>query len=1248
MSAPSPEIAETSYNGPAEAALEENRRLRRAMRDLVALSTLPAVWSGLGRDGIARSLSDALLHTLSLDVVYVRTAGQAGKDLVEVIRSKHRDPARDEAARASFASLLHTNRGELPTILPDPFGSGTLRVAVIRFGVGGDHGVLVACSANADFPTEQDRLLLGVGANQAAVVIQRRQIEEQVHQQREWLRVTLESIGDAVIATDTAGRVTFLNCVAAELTGWAPDDAQGKPLATVFPIVNEVTRQPVENPVDRVRREGRIVGMANHTVLIAKDGTERPIDDSAAPIRDSAGDIIGVVMVFRCVTEQRRAEQHRNARLAVTHVLSQSLSVGGAANGVVQAVCENLRWDVGLFWLVDDQGERLECQAHWHRADLPASLFTTASCNRNFASGEGLPGRVWSSGKPAWISNVSQDKNFPRLASATQHGLQSAFACPVIVGDRTLAVMEFLPRSNREPDVDLLEMMSSVAANVGQFIERKAAEDELRRSEEELAEFFENATIGLHWVGPDGKILRANRAELDMLGYTREEYLGRSIAEFHADGDVICDILDRLTAGEKLTEYPARLRCKDGSIKDVLIDSSVMWNDGRFIHTRCFTRDITERRRAEIALADARSRLDAALAAGAIATWTWDIPNNRLFADSKLAQLFNLSLSEGAGVLLDKYLQSIHPDDLGKMTAALNRSVETGEPYEADYRIVQTDGSIRWVTARGLAERDGTGRPVRMPGVLVDITERKSLEEELRLRVDQLAKADRYKEDLLASLQESEQKLRLLANTIPQLAWMAHPDGSIFWYNRRWYEYTGTTLDQMQGWGWQSVHDPTVLAQVLERWKESIAAGEAFEMIFPLKGANGQFCPFLTRVNPLRDEQGRILYWFGTNTDISEIKRMEEALRDADRRKDEFLATLAHELRNPLSPIRNSLEILKMPRVDAATVQQTRAMMERQVHHLVRLVDDLLDVSRVMRGKIELRREPVELATVVARAVETVQPLIEVQGHRLELSLPHESLLVDADPVRMAQLVGNLLTNSAKYTEANGHIWVSASAEESDVVLRVRDDGIGIAPDMLPHVFELFVQADHTSTKAQGGLGIGLTLAKNLAQMHGGTIEARSPGPGKGCEFIVRLPLMMQRAGAVEKSDEEQREHAASSSGHRLLVVDDNKDAATSLATLLRLQGHEVQVAHDGPSALAMATSYLPNVVFLDIGMPEMDGYEVARRLRDRPGLGSVVLTALTGWGQQEDRRRTAQAGFDHHLVKPVDAKTLGSLLDAL
>jgi len=389
--------------------------------------------------------------------------------------------------------------------------------------------------------------------------------------------------------------------------------------------------------------------------------------------------------------------------------------------------------------------------------------------------------------------------------------------------------------------------------------------------------------------------------------------------------------------------------------------------------------------------------------------------------------------------------------------------------------------------------------------------------------------------------------------------------------------------------------------------------------------------------------------------------RLVQQLRTEDRRKDEFLATLAHELRNPLAPIGTALEILRIPNVEAATANQARVLMERQVQHLVRLVDDLLDVSRVMRGKITLHREHVELASIVARAVETVQPLIQAQDHQLTIHLPQESLPLEADPVRLAQVVGNLLTNAAKYTEPGGRITLTAEQEPAtssssqgkeagrEVVLRVRDSGIGIAPDMLPRVFDLFVQADHAATRSQGGLGIGLTLVRNLVEMHQGTVRANSAGLGQGSEFVVRLPLAEILAKEPARGPRaEQHSPATSALSHRVLVVDDNIDAADSLAMLLRLQGHEVEVAHDGPSALQLAASVRPEMVFLDIGMPGMDGNEIARRLRRQPTLNGLVLVALTGWGAPEDRRRTADAGFDHHLVKPVEPIALDALLAAL
>ena len=907
-------------------------------------------------------------------------------------------------------------------------------------------------------------------ANGIALGIERKTAEEGRRQQQEWFRVTLSSIGDAVITTDTQGLVTFLNAVAEELTGWTEADAKGRSLETVFQILHEQTRQPVENPVATVLKEGRVVGMGNHTVLVARNGTVRPIDDSAAPIRNSNGSLLGVVLIFRDVTEQRRNEQEvRQSEARKAAILETALD---------------------CIITMDHEGKVVEFN--------PAAENTFGYC-RVDVIGRQLADII--------IPPSLRERHYQGMSHylATGEGpvLGKRIELPALRADGTEFPVELAITRIPTPGPPLF------TAYLRDISERKRLEESLRASEGRFRGLMEQAPFSVQVFAPDGRTVRVNRAWEELWGVTLDQIAGYNIlADEQLESKGVLSYIRQAFAGE-----PAFI-------------PAIQYDPNK------------------------------------------TIPD-----------------------------QSRHHDP------------------------------VRWVAAVAYPLKDDAGKVREVVLVHDDITDQRRAE---------------------AALRESEEKLRLLANTIPQLAWMAQPDGYIFWYNRRWYEYTGTTLEQMEGWGWQSVHDPEVLPKVLERWKGSIASGEPFDMVFPLKGADEQFRPFLTRVNPLRDEDGRILYWFGTNTDISGIKRMEEALRDADRRKDEFLATLAHELRNPLAPIRNSLQILKLPRVDVATVQQTRDMMERQVHHLVRLVDDLLDVSRVMRGKIELRKEPVELATVVARAVETAQPLIEVQGHRLDLSLPSESLLLDADPVRLSQVVGNLLTNSAKYTEANGHIWLTARREGDQAVLRVRDDGIGIAPDMLPHVFELFVQVDHASTKAQGGLGIGLTLVKNLVEMHNGTVEARSEGLGKGSEFIVRLPLMVQERQPKEKDNGELQQEPARSSGHRLLVVDDNQDAAISLAMLLRLQGHEVRVAHSGPVALEMTKAYAPDVVFLDIGMPGMDGYEVARRLRQQPGLENVVLAALTGWGQQEDRRRTSEAGFNHHLVKPPDPKALENVLAEL
>ena len=376
---------------------------------------------------------------------------------------------------------------------------------------------------------------------------------------------------------------------------------------------------------------------------------------------------------------------------------------------------------------------------------------------------------------------------------------------------------------------------------------------------------------------------------------------------------------------------------------------------------------------------------------------------------------------------------------------------------------------------------------------------------------------------------------------------------------------------------------------------------------------------------------------------LVELQRRETMLKISDRRKNEFLAILAHELRNPLAPISNALHILRLNGTEDRTIDQLGEMMERQVKHLVRLVDDLMEVSRISQGKIELRKELVEVARIVRSAVETSRPLIEASKHVLETSIPDAPLIVEADSVRVAQVLANLLNNSAKYTAPGGHIWLTVRREGDEVAISVRDTGFGIPPDMLSRVFDLFTQLNPGAERGQAGLGIGLTLVKSLVEMHGGTVRALSDGPMKGSEFVVRLPLAagFRLADAPKKPVRE----ASPLSKHRLLVVDDNRDAADSVGLLLKRLGADVRVAYSGKEALAALDAHRPEVILLDIGMPGMDGHEVARSIRQRPEHGHVTLIALTGWGQQEDVLRTKDAGFDYHLIKPLDLKTLEKLL---
>jgi PAS domain S-box-containing protein len=403
----------------------------------------------------------------------------------------------------------------------------------------------------------------------------------------------------------------------------------------------------------------------------------------------------------------------------------------------------------------------------------------------------------------------------------------------------------------------------------------------------------------------------------------------------------------------------------------------------------------------------------------------------------------------------------------------------------------------------------------------------------------------------------------------------------------------------------------------------------------------------MTRCEVVRDAAGRVTGLRGTVQDITERKQAADALRQADRQKDDFLATLAHELRNPLAPVRNAIKVLQLKGPPVPELGWARDVIDRQMQQMTRLIDDLMDVSRIARNRLELRKERVELAEILQGAVETSRPFIDGSGHELCVTLPPERVYVDADPTRLAQVFANLLNNAAKYSEPHGQIFLNAERQGSDAVVSVRDRGIGIPKEMLGHVFDPFAQVDRSLERTRGGLGIGLTLVKRLVEMHGGSVTADSEGPGKGSEFIVRLPIPIAQPafGPTATPDEPLRKAPAR---RRILIVDDNNDAATSLSMMLNILGYETRTAFDGVAGLEAACAFRPDVALMDIGMPRMNGYEVARRIREQPWSNGIVLIAVTGWGQSEDKQRATEAGFDHHLVKPVDPSLLTKLLASL
>jgi PAS domain S-box-containing protein len=760
----------------------------------------------------------------------------------------------------------------------------------------------------------------------------------------------------------------------------------------------------------------------------------------------------------------------------------------------------------------------------------------------------------------------------------------------------------------------------------------------------QLEAICNNTTLALFIMDERQQCIYMNPAAEQMTGYTLAEAQGRSlhyvIHHTRPDGTFYpiedCPI-DRAFPENNREQGEEVFVHKDGHFYPVAFTASPIREGGSIVGTIIEVRDITERKRMEEeilrlnhTLKQRVDELQALLDIVPIGIAIAHDPECQVITTNPAgAKMLNISPEENASKsrpdadrLPFKVMRNgceVPPDEL-PMQQATAHDVTL---FNMDFDIVHDDGRVVHLYEYASPLHDERGRVRGCVGVFVDITERKRAEEELR---------------------KSEERFRELFENANDIVFTLDLGGNMTSVNKAIERILGYARVELLNYPVTKFVAPEYHKLLIEMRARKLAGERVTNYELEVIAKDGRRL-VLEVSSRLIYEGGDPIGLQGIARDVTERRRAEEALREADRRKDEFLAMLANELRNPLAPIRNAAQVLKLLNIEEPKAQWAREVIERQTQSLSHIVDDLLDVSRITKGKITLHREPLELATIVSRAIETSRPLIDARHHELSVSVPPESLRVEGDLTRLAQVLSNLLNNAAKYTDECGKISLTVLRENDRIALRVRDTGVGIAPDVLPHIFDLFIQADRSLDRSEGGLGLGLTLVRHLVEMHSGTVEAHSDGPGRGSEFVVHLPLL---SAAERPSEDSPAIGAATPAALRVLVVEDNIDSAEMLAIMLQLEGHQVRTAHDGSNAIKVAITFRPDVALIDIGLPEMDGYEVARRLRELPQTQKMVLIALTGYGQAEDRRRTRDAGFDHHLVKPVEPDALEALLNSI
>jgi PAS domain S-box-containing protein len=1016
----------------------------------------------------------------------------------------------------------------------------------------------------------------------------------QAERQRQLLAVTLASIGDGVIVTDVQGRVTFLNAEAARLTGWASEEAAGQPLRAVFPIINEDTRQPVEDPAERVLRLGSLVRLADHSLLLARDGREIPIDDSSAPVRRADGSLQGVVLVFRDFTERRRAAEELRAS---RHMLREVLDTVPAR----------------VFW-----------------KDLDSVYL---GCNQHFAEDAGLasPDQIIGQTDHAlgWREQAdmyrADDQQVMRTGQAKLNYEEPGTA----PDGRRLWL-----RTSKVPLRDADGKVFGVLGTYEDITARKQAEQALAASEQRLRLAVQCGQIGVREIDLATGAARLDQITENILGIQPSQRLtvDRYVSEFVHPEDaarLYPQFLSWLESQDDHWSAEYRIRRPDGEerwLHDDLL--AIREETGRALRAVGATTDITGRKYAEQALRESQQMLRLVLDTVPVRVFWKDVDSFYLGCNQHFARDAGL---ESPDQLIGRDDYAMGWREQAEQYRADDRQVMRTGQAKVDYEEPQTapDGRRLWLRTSKIPLRAADGTIFGVLGTYEDITERRRAE---------------------AALRESEERCKALANaTFEGIA--IEERGRFVDGNEQLFDMLGYSRGELIGTevaGLASEEDR-------ERVRAAVCAARETLIEHKLVRKDGSRITVEVRVTPIR-YQNRVVR-FAAIRDITERKQSEEALaaakrsaerakaiaENASRAKDQFLAVLSHELRTPLTPVLATISMLLNNGL-SGDVRESLEIVLRNIELEARLIDDLLDVTRIARGKLGLHRQPVQLGEVIRRAVEVCMP--DIEARRLEFGLDLGDAgpcVVEADAARLQQVFWNLLKNAIKFTPQGGCVGIRCRRAARQLIAQVSDSGIGIEPDMLPRLFNAFEQAERSITRQFGGLGLGLAISHGLVEMHGGTIAASSPGRGRGATFTVTLPIHTGPT-ATGRVSRPARRHAKKARALRILLVEDHGDTAHVISRLLRAVGHHVATAGAVATALQEAEDRDFDLLISDLGLPDGSGLDLMRELRARGK--TIPAIAMTGYGQEEDMRRTREAGFRAHLTKPIDVTQLQRAVD--